>query len=281
MIPAKHDATGNDDVSSNTISTSQQDTGNKASNYIVQVDDVPPETASRDAIHTSSKKTSVVPSGTKTYVVGLRSTADGKNFCSASLITPIHILTGTYCALDNVRWASIGSHYVSGTQDGEQIKVVAILNHPKSSRADFSFDFTILVLEKPSTFQPVALANSDDSDVKDGEWAIKMGWDDTGGANTLTNELMRADVQLMSNSDCMKQANITETMLCSRGNVNETSCTGDYGGPVIVKRSSRDVVVGLVSWGDDCDKPDYPSIYSRVSSVRAWINSVINGVCFH
>ncbi|CAH0475215.1 unnamed protein product [Peronospora belbahrii] len=235
MIPAKHDATGND-VSSNTISTSQQDTGNKASSYIVQVDDVPPETASRDAIHTSSKKTSVAPSGTKTYVVGLRSTADGQNFCSASLITPIHILTGTYCALDNVRWASIGSHYVSGTQDGEQIKVVAILNHPKAQERTFHLTLLFLCSKNP-----------------DGEWAIKMGWDDTGGANTLTNELMRADVQLMS----------------------------DYGGPVIVKRSSRDVVIGLVSWGDDCDKPDYPSIYSRVSSVRAWINSVINGVCFH
>ncbi|KAL3664586.1 hypothetical protein V7S43_010336 [Phytophthora oleae] len=226
-----------------------------------------------------SGSTSIVPRGTKTYVAGLRATAGGNNYCSASLITPTHLLVGTYCVSGNIRWASIGSHFVNGTGDGEQIKVIAILNHPRTT--GFSNDFAILQLQKPSSFQPVALASSDDSDVYDGREATKMGWDDTGGADTMAYELMRQDVQLMSNANCMKETNVDESMLCSSGSVNETSCTGDYGGPVVVERPNGDVVVGLVSWGGDCGKPGYPSIYSRVSSARTWIESVASGVCFH
>ncbi|KAG1687735.1 hypothetical protein DVH05_004604 [Phytophthora capsici] len=222
---------------------------------------------------------SIVPRGSKTYVAGLRATRGGNNYCSASLITPTHLLVGTYCVSADIRWASIGSHFVNGTEDGEQIKVIAILNHPRTT--GFSNDFAILKLQKPSTFQPVALASVDDSDVYDGREAAKMGWDDTGGDGTVAFELMRQDVQLMSNAKCMKETNVDESMLCSSGSANETSCTGDYGGPVVVERPNGDVLVGVVSWGGDCGKPGYPSIYSRVSNARTWIDSVVNGVCFH
>ncbi|ETI48502.1 hypothetical protein PPTG_10490 [Phytophthora nicotianae INRA-310] len=259
-VPVSNLIPGNN-LTSGAIETSLQDT-NDGSNYPLS-------------------KTSIVPSGTKTYVVGLRSTVGGNNFCSATLITPRHLLVGSNSIRDNIRWASIGSHYANGTQDGEQIKVVAILNHPNSSLGGFTDDFTILVLEKTSSFKPVALAAADDSDVKDGEWAAKMGWDDTGGEDTMAYELTREDVQLMSNANCLKETKVDDSMLCSRGAPNVTSCTGDYGGPVVVERPSGDVLVGISSWGGDCGKPGYPSIYSRVSSARPWIESVATGVCFH
>ncbi|KAG6956066.1 hypothetical protein JG688_00011593 [Phytophthora aleatoria] len=124
-----------------------------------------------------------------------------------------------------------------------------MLNHPKSSNANFTDDFAVLVLEKPSAFKPVALAASDDSDVKDGEWAAKMGWDDTGGEGTMAYELTREDAQLMSNANCLKETNVDKTMLCSRGTPNVTSCTGDYSGPVVVEGPSGDVLVGLTHDG--------------------------------
>ncbi|KAF1785361.1 Peptidase S1, PA clan [Phytophthora cactorum] len=247
-VPISNFAPGNN-ISSDTIATSLQDTNGESNYHRLSVADLPSSNTSSDAIHSSLSKTSIVPSDIKTYVAGLRATAEGNNFCSASLITPTHLLVGMYCVSGNIRWASVGSHYVNGTQDGEQIKVVAMLNHPKSSNANFTDDFAVLVLEKPSAFKPVALAASDDSDVKDGEWAAKMGWDDTGGEGTMAYELTREDVQLMSNANCLKETNVDKTMLCSRGTPNVTSCTGDYSGPVVVEGSSGDVLVGLVSWG--------------------------------
>ncbi|KAG7376554.1 hypothetical protein PHYPSEUDO_013155 [Phytophthora pseudosyringae] len=277
-VPVSNLAPGNN-LSSDAIATSLQDTQDGSNHHAVSVADA--ASSSNSSYVTARGTTSIVPSGTKSYVAGLRATAAGNNFCSASLITPTHILVGTYCVSGDIRWASIGSHYVNGTQDGEQIKVIAILNHPKSSKANFTDDFAVLVLEKPSSFKPVALPAPDDPDVRDGEWAAKMGWDDTGGEDTMAYELTRENVQLMSTSNCLTETTIDDTMLCSRGTPNVTSCTGDYGGPVVVERPSGDVLVGVVSWGDDCRQPGFPSIYSRVSAARAWIESVASGVCFH
>ncbi|KAG6611403.1 Serine protease trypsin-like protein [Phytophthora cinnamomi] len=165
---------------------------------------------------------------------------------------------------------------------GREMAVSSVpISHPKSSSANFSNDVAILTLERPSKFKPVALASAGSSGVKDGEWAAKMGWDDTAGSGTMAYELTRANVQLMENANCAKQTSIDDTMLCSRGATNKTSCTGDYGGPVVVEHRSGDVVVGIVSWGNNCGQPGYPSVYSRVSSARAWIESVVRGVCFH
>lgn len=116
-VPVTLLAPGNN-LSSDAITTSLQDTHDESNYHTVPIDNFSPTNTSSNASRTSLEKTSVVPSGTKTYVAGLRATPGGNNFCSASLITPTHLLVGTYCVSGNIRWASIGSHYVNGTQDG-------------------------------------------------------------------------------------------------------------------------------------------------------------------
>ncbi|OWZ17822.1 Serine protease trypsin-like protein [Phytophthora megakarya] len=108
-----------------------------------------------------------------------------------------------------------------------------------------------------------------------------LGWDDTGGKGTMAYELTRADVQVMSNANCLNETTVDDSMMCTRGLTNTESCTGDYGGPLVVEKPNGDVVVGVVSWGPNCFMIGYPSIYSRVSSARSWIESVAGGVCFH
>ena len=35
---------------------------------------------------------------------------------------------------------------------------------------------------------------------------------------------------------------------------------------------AREFVVGVVSWGADCGKEQYPGVYARVTHVRDWID---------
>eukprot|EP00584_Thalassiosira_punctigera_P001900 CAMPEP_0172545162 /NCGR_PEP_ID=MMETSP1067-20121228/15152_1 /TAXON_ID=265564 ORGANISM="Thalassiosira punctigera, Strain Tpunct2005C2" /NCGR_SAMPLE_ID=MMETSP1067 /ASSEMBLY_ACC=CAM_ASM_000444 /LENGTH=162 /DNA_ID=CAMNT_0013331851 /DNA_START=61 /DNA_END=546 /DNA_ORIENTATION=+ len=58
---------------------------------------------------------------------------------------------------------------------------------------------------------------------------------------------------------------ITNNMICAQ-DYGEDSCQGDSGGPLVVRRRSRDVQVGIVSWGIGCADEDFPGVYARISS---------------
>jgi hypothetical protein len=53
------------------------------------------------------------------------------------------------------------------------------------------------------------------------------------------------------------------------------ACQGDSGGPLVIKDGSKHTQVGIVSAGSECAHPDYPGVYSRISSNEEWIKGVV------
>ncbi|KAG7375892.1 hypothetical protein PHYPSEUDO_014911 [Phytophthora pseudosyringae] len=212
----------------------------------------------------------------KGYVAGVRSTKDGVNFCAGALIGPAHVLTVASCIPNNIRWVSLGSDAYSGAKSGEQIKVVAFLVHPNNT--DYQNDFLVLELEQESSYTPVVL-DSAKTIVKPGMKAGRLGWNDTTAEAVQSRYLQSVEVELVSNKVCSTELTIDEANLCSRGVSATKSCMGDDGGAVIVKKKTREVLVGLVSNNAGCGQVGGMSVYSQVSAVRPWIDSIIKGVC--
>ncbi|KAF1791815.1 Serine protease [Phytophthora cactorum] len=218
----------------------------------------------------------IVPSGTKTYVANIRLHQDSDSAFGGSLISPTHVLTASHCTVNAPHWVAIGEHYRNGTEVGEVIKIVSMMNHPNySENIPNSDDFMIVELERPSKFKPVKLAAADDSDFKPGTMATTM---ETNG--NFSYELQRVDVPLVSDETCAAYATVDSTMVCAGGVANLDSCDGDSGGPLIIESTDgEDVLVGVVSWAKDesCGREGYYGIYSRVSSARNWIDSILGG----
>ncbi|ETL94921.1 hypothetical protein L917_07203 [Phytophthora nicotianae] len=230
-----------------------------------------------------------VPIGSKTYVTGVRSTPDGTSFCG-SLISPTHVLTVSHCMSLDMRWVAIGSHYRNGSVDGEHIRVLSVMNHPNFSEnfdnTNYTNDFEVIELEKPSKFKPVKLAAPDDSEFKAGAWTTAMGWGSISEVNiSYSFELQRVDLQLVSDEVCAVNVSLDSSMVCTGGVLNQDSCFGDSGGPLILEETdtTEDILIGLVSWGigDTCGREGFPDIYSRVFNGRRWIDAILsgNGTC--
>ncbi|GMF55336.1 unnamed protein product [Phytophthora fragariaefolia] len=225
----------------------------------------------------------------KLTVTGLRSTIDPKSpddfsFCGGALISPTHVLTTASCTTTaSANFVSVGAHYVNGGEDGDEIKVKTVTNHPHFNKDTGANDFAVLTLVKPSKYKPVKLPAPGGSDVQTSMWSTAMGWGLTSAsANAMASEeLLRLSQQVWSDADCAKaiQSTVDASQLCAGCEQGKSPCQGDTGGPFVKENGNGDdddVLIGLVSGGGACGVKGSPAIYARVSSALPWINSIVN-----
>lgn len=53
------------------------------------------------------------------------------------------------------------------------------------------------------------------------------------------------------------------------------ACTGDSGGPALIKIDDVFMLAGIVSKGDSCGKPKKYGVYTRVFDFHKWIETHI------
>ena len=171
----------------------------------------------------------------------------------------------------------IGSSEYS--QGGDLLQVHKIHQHENYSPSNIDYDYSILELateiEFDETKQPINLPEPDES-VDDGTLLDVSGWGNTQNSLESNKILRQAVVPKVNQSDCdeayVMYGGITDRMICAGYEEGgKDACQGDSGGPL----SINNTLVGVVSWGFGCAKPNYPGVYSRVAAVVDWVNEVI------
>jgi len=103
-----------------------------------------------------------------------------------------------------------------------------------------------------------------------GNSVIITGWGRTCGTCGLPNTLQQGTMTVLTNADCANRwssAQVNNGHICFLANT-VGACNGDSGGPAHV----GNVQVGLTSWGSAGCNVALPSVYTRISFFRTWID---------
>jgi secreted trypsin-like serine protease len=171
----------------------------------------------------------------------------------------------------------LGVTALDDTVSRQSRRVLAVYVHPDFATDNGTSvnDLAMLLLDRPiTTITPLGLVTNP-ADLATGDAVRLAGWGvSTVGATEPTNELQRADADILSNaSAAMTFGSVIELVHLAAKDPAETACpcVGDSGGPLVKNLSGTDYLAGLVSFGSlDCD-PTLPTIYTRIPSFAPWI----------
>ena len=177
------------------------------------------------------------------------------------------------------------------------IDVTKYTNHEDFNTVTTDNDITIIELAQEvdlTTYTPACLAKTSDTTAFDGKSALVYGgltltfliidlslrsgsgWGTTsyGGSSSL-DKLLEVAVPVVTKETCKAamepKFTITDGMLCAGGVAGQDSCQGDSGGPLTYKSGTQHVLIGDVSWGDQCALAGSYGVYGRISHYRTWI----------
>lgn len=206
-------------------------------------------------------------------------------FCGGSLIAADVVITAAHCIpVDYVGNITVmeGEHNLTDSELGDVVRIRENILHPLYNKEIMNdFDIALTFLERPTAIEKSSLIhlNMNSSYPPDDTIATYLGWGVINTKGEASNILREVDVSVITNEECNSiegntgynnmyfsmNGRITPSMLCTFTQ-GKDSCQRDSGGPLIVKGAdaSRDVQIGISSWGVDCASI-FPGVASRVS----------------
>ncbi|MFB6520767.1 serine protease [Streptomyces sp. NPDC056401] len=196
--------------------------------------------------------------------------------CGGALYTQQIVLTAAHCVSGSGNNTSITA--TAGVVDlnsssAIKVKSTKVLQAPGYNGT--GKDWALIKLAQPINLPTLKIADTKAYD--NGTFTV-AGWGATREGGGQQRYLRKATVPFVSDASC--QASYGSSLvpaeeICAgfdAGGVD--TCQGDSGGPMFRRDNANAwIQVGIVSWGEGCARPDYPGVYTEVSTFAAAIKS--------
>jgi secreted trypsin-like serine protease len=233
----------------------------------------------------------VAPDGAYPWQVSLVVSwaAEPRHFCGGSIFNERWIITAAHCVSD---LDALNIHVVAGTnvlnRSVNRINVQRIIVHRLYNSSKEDNDIALLELKEPlvlgEKLRPIKLPSPEQNAdlTKLGNKVVVTGWGATQEGGKTVRDLRFVEVEMIDRKTCSALlsygSRITANMICAGFKPGmKDSCQGDSGGPLAFTAGPEPILIGVVSWGEGCARPDKYGIYTHVANYVKWVSDCVNG----
>ncbi|ETN60483.1 CLIP-domain serine protease subfamily A [Anopheles darlingi] len=220
--------------------------------------------------------------------------------CSGTLIDVAAVLTTASCFQ---RYRGAGNKFMVRmgewdlSNDREPIPTVereveTLHIHPRYSVRDKVNDIAVIILsDSVQLTHTIGLACLPDASLRFND-IVGVGWGDAPSflqpQKLPQTILKKSQLTVIGAQQCQRtmrklitpRYTLSDSFICAEGHAPEMlPCKGDSGSPYMVSiptEQERYFVVGLSSWGFDCNVQDAPTVLTNVGYHREWIDQIIS-----